>query len=219
MASLLPKKLNEYLVKLESSDNSVLREMEREAKQRKFPIIGPQCGRRMAVLASAIGARSVFEMGSGFGYSTLWFAAAVGRGGLVVHTEYDPENSRRAEMYLKKAKLHSRCRFEVGDALELLKRQQGRFDCILIDVDKHSYPEALAAALPKLRVGGLIFTHNTLWSGRVADRPSDAATKGVQAYNREMMANPELLSYLDPVDDGLAVSLKVGKSAKTRFGL
>lgn len=219
MASLLPKKLNAYLESLERSNHPVLRKMEAEASKRGFPIIGPQCGRRMAVLASAIGARRVFEMGSGFGYSTVWFAAAVGPQGEVVHTEFDPENSRAAATFLKEAGLSKRCRFEVGDAVSALKKESGPFDCFLIDIDKHAYPEALRVAVPKLRVGGLIFAHNTLWSGRVAEPGGNPQTRGIKEFNKAVMAHPELMSYIDPADDGLAVCLKVTRGQKNRFKL
>ncbi len=214
MASLLPRAVNQYLLSLEPSNSRVLKEMEAEARRRSFPIIGPQCGRRMAILTMACWIDSVFEMGSGFGYSTVWFASAVGKKGLVVHTEYDPENSEKAQKYLAKAGLASRCRFEVGDAIEILKREKRKFGCILIDIDKHLYPEALKAAVPKLNEGGLIFTHNAVWSGRVANGAADKATRGIRRYNKEIMAHPELASYIDPVDDGLAVSLKVSREQR-----
>lgn len=193
--------------------------MEAEARKRRFPIIGPQCGRRLAALTVAIGGTRVFEMGSGFGYSTLWFASAVGSSGLVVHTDFDAANSAQAKEYLSEARLAARCVFFTGDAISLLGKEKGRFDCILIDIEKRNYPEALALAVKKLNLGGLVFTHNALWGGRVAGRARDAATEGIRRYNKEAMSHPELISYLDPVDDGLAVSLKVGRAIRRRLPL
>ena len=77
MASQLGESLTEYLEWLEASSHPILTEMEQYAKEKEFPIIGPQCGRVLATLATAINAGRVFEMGSGFGYSTLWFATAI----------------------------------------------------------------------------------------------------------------------------------------------
>jgi caffeoyl-CoA O-methyltransferase len=206
MANQLPAKLGEYLESLEASGHPVLREMEALARERRFPIIGPQCGRVLATLALAIGAQRVFEMGSGYGYSTLWFASVVPE---VTHTDGDPANTELAKTYLAKAGLIEKCRFLTGDANELLAAESGTFDVILIDIDKQDYPLALQVAVQKVRTGGLILTHNVIWSGRVASESDEAATQGIQQYNLEIMSHEELLSFIDPTDDGLAVSLKV----------
>ncbi len=212
MGSQLPEAVAEYVRELESPRHPVLLEMERIAREEQFPIIGAECGRVLAVLSLAIGARRVFEMGSGFGYSTLWFALAVGEGGEVVHTDSDEANSQRAREFLTRAGVESRCRFLVGDAHELLVAQPESFDCILIDIEKSGYPKSLEEAAPRLRSGGLLFAHNVLWSGRVAD-PSESgeATEGIREFNRAVRRRPDLATFLDPVDDGLSVSLKLGE--------
>jgi len=211
--------LREYLENLEGHSYPVLVEMERLAKEKDFPIIGHQCGRRIAILAYAIGAKKVFEIGSGFGYSTLWFAIAVGDGGEVVHTEFDEKNSTLAREFLKKAGLDRRCRFLNGDGYLLLQNEQGPFDCILIDCDKRQYPSALQEATVKLRVGGFLFAHNAIWSGRVASQEEEPSTVAIRKYNEEILRHPELLSYIDPVHDGLAVSVKVPRGLKRQWGL
>lgn len=217
MASQLSAPLTRYLEELEASQSQVLRDMEREAAQKNFPIIGPQCGRRMAILTMAIQGRNVFELGSGFGYSTVWFASAVGPSGSVVHTDFDETNTERAKEYLEQAGLTDRVRFLNGDGLELLTAEPDQFDAILIDIDKTQYPLAVQVTVPKLRVGGLLFCHNVVWSGRVAKDDDDPATFAIRQYNREIMAHPELVSYIDPVHDGLAVSLKVGTDSRARI--
>ena len=217
MGNQLKEKVSDYLLKLEASTHPVLREMEALAREKKFPIIGPQCGRALATLALAVGAKNVFEMGSGYGYSTLWFAAAIGDGGMVTHTDGDPANTALAKEFLVKAGLEDRCAFLNGDANELLAKAKGEYDVILIDIDKKDYPLALKVACQKVRMGGLILTHNVLWSGRAAKKAKDSATEGIQQYNREIMLHEELLSFIDPTDDGLGVSLRV--SAEQRRAL
>jgi len=108
------------------------------------------------------------------------------------------------------AGLKQRIVVRVGNAMELLKKTPGKFDLIFIDVDKHQYPEALRAALPKLRRGGLLVTDNTLWSGKAA-RPAaadDANTKGVQEFNKLVYASKELYPVLIPLRDGVTVCRK-----------
>ncbi|MER3412842.1 MAG: O-methyltransferase [Armatimonadota bacterium] len=209
MGSQLPQAVAEYVLALERPRHSVLLEMERIAREEQFPIIGPECGRVLAVLSAAIGARRVFEMGSGFGYSTLWFALAVGEGGEVVHTDSDETNSQRAREFLSRAGVEARCRFLLGDAHELLVAETEPFDCILIDIEKPGYPQALEEAVPRLRPGGLLFAHNVLWSGRVANpSETDDATEGIREFNRAARSRPDLVTFLNPVDDGLSVSLR-----------
>src|SRR5947208_16554999 len=106
----------------QKSREPVLVDMERRAAAQKFPIIGPLVGRLCKQLAMAIGARDVFEMGSGFGYSTYWFAQAVGAAGRVVHTDGDPKKSADARGYLRTAGLAARVTFEVGDATKVLEK-------------------------------------------------------------------------------------------------
>jgi predicted O-methyltransferase YrrM len=202
--------ITDYLKELEKSNDPLLAEMEGVARENGFPIIGPQCGRRLMILALAIGATKVFEMGSGYGYSTVWFGHAVGPSGLITHTDGDPENTAKAKQYIDRAGFSDRVRFLTGDANELLKNDDDLYDVVLIDIDKHDYPKALEIAIPKLRVGGLVLTHNTTWSNRVADpNENEATTEGIRQYNRDAFSHPSLATFIDPVDDGLGVSLKV----------
>src|SRR5262249_29782992 len=131
---IINPEVEQYLHALAPTEDPVLREMERVGEQRNFPIIGPLVGRLCWTLASLIRARDVFEMGSGFGYSTWWFAHAVGEGGRVVHTDGDIKKSEEARRYLEQAAMQSRVRFEVGDAREIITRYPGPFDIVFIDI-------------------------------------------------------------------------------------
>jgi len=202
-------KLEEWLHDLQQSKDPVLVDMEARAKKENFPIIGPLVGRFVYQMASTIGARDIFEMGSGFGYSTWWFAQAVGSNGRVVHTEGSPARTSDARKYLERSGLASRVTFELGDALESIKKYPGPFDVVFIDVDKEFYPAALELARSRVRAGGLILTDNVLWSGRVLDQ-DDEATRGVLAYDHEVFSAPDLFTTIVPLRDGVAVSLKLG---------
>src|SRR5882724_5168255 len=143
---IVDPKIEAWLHDQQPSKDPVLLEMEERGKLERFPIIGPLVGRFVHQMALAIGARDVFEMGSGFGYSTWWFAQAVGPGGRVVHTDGDPKKSAEAKGWLDKAGLGPRVHFEVGDACEIIKKYPGPFDIVFIDIDKHAYPTALELA-------------------------------------------------------------------------
>lgn len=202
--------IERYLGQIQPSPDLILREMEVVAEGRHFPIIGPLVGRLCEQLARAIGARSVFEMGSGFGYSTFWFARALPEDGCVVHTDTDIAKSGEAARWLEQGGLAGRVQFEVGDACEIIQRHPGPFDVVFIDIDKEAYPQALELAVPRVRAGGLIITDNVLWSGKVVRPPSgDDSTAAIIRYTQRALALPELLTTVIPLRDGVAVSLKL----------
>ena len=168
--AILNPKIEKYLNDILPKRDSLLAEMEKLARRRDIPIIGPACGRLLYLLAKISGAKRVFEMGSAIGYSTIWWARAMGPQGHVYYTDGDASNARRAREYFIRAGLERRITILVGDAMKSLAKTPGKFDIIMIDVDKPQYIDALNVALPKLRRGGLLVTDNTLWSGKVANR-------------------------------------------------
>jgi len=202
--------VEEYLYRLLPARDAVIEEMERYAEEHRVPIIGPAVARLLSLLAETSRAKRIFEMGSAIGYSTIWLARAAGPKGKVHYTDGDPENARRAREYFRRAGVAKRINVQVGDALELLKKTPGKFDLIFNDVNKNQYPDALRAALPKLKRGGLFITDNTLWSGKAARPagPEDAATLGVQEFNRLVYASKELYPVLIPLRDGVTVCRK-----------
>jgi predicted O-methyltransferase YrrM len=160
--------------------------------------------------ARLIGACNVFEMGSAIGYSTLWWAEAVGEGGQVVYTDGNSKNAAEARGYFERAGLENRIRVETGDALDLLSKEKREFDIIFNDVDKKWYPQVLPLVAPRLRRGGLFITDNVLWSGRVTQKNAEEeSTRAIQEFNRRLYAMPEFMTTVLPLRDGLAVSIKL----------
>jgi caffeoyl-CoA O-methyltransferase len=203
--------VEEYVYKLLPQRDAVISEIEEYAAEHRVPIIGPAVARMLALFVQVSGAKRIFEMGSAIGYSTIWLARAAGPKAKVIYTDGDPEKARRAKEYFRRAGVAERIDVRVGNALELVKRAPGKFDLIFNDVDKHQYPDALRAALPKLRRGGLLITDNTLWSGKAA-RPAaadDIHTRGVQEFNRLVYASKELYPVLIPLRDGVTVCRKL----------
>jgi len=202
--------VEQYLYELLPERDAVISEMEAYAAEHRVPIIGPAVARLLALFAQVSGAKRIFEMGSAIGYSTIWLARAAGSKGKVFYTDGDPANAKRAQEYFRRAGVTKRINVQVGDALELLKKTPGKFDLIFNDVNKDQYPDALRVALPKLKRGGLFITDNTLWSGKAALPAAldDAATRGVQEFNRLVYASKELYPVLIPLRDGVTVCRK-----------
>src|SRR5215813_50733 len=200
MIDVLPPGLDAYIKELLPERDAVLAEMEAYAAKHDVPIVGPAVGTLLEILARSIGATRVFEMGSAIGYSTAFFAQAVGKGGQVVYTDGSQENADRARSYLERADLADRVVFRVGDAAASLDSTTGYYDLIFIDVDKDGYPRALKSAAPRIRKGGYLLADNTLWSGRVVDPASrDKATEGIRQFNQTLFALQEFRSVIVPL--------------------
>ena len=201
--------VEKYLYGLLPERDPVLAEMEKQARRRDIPIVGPAVGRLLHQYAQLIGARRIFEMGSAIGYSTIWLALGAGPEATVYYTDGDPKNAEEARGYFERAGVAARIKMLVGNSLELINRVEGEFDLIFNDVDKHDYPEVLRLAVPRLRRGGLFITDNVFWSGRVARTARDPDTRAIQEFNRLLYSSPDLWTTLLPLRDGLAVCLKV----------
>jgi caffeoyl-CoA O-methyltransferase len=210
MTPLVSPELDRYLVEVIPPRDAVLSEMEGEAAARDIPIVGPAVATLLSLLASSIGARRIFELGSAIGYSTIFFARAVGPGGEVFYTDGSPENAREAQDYLTRAGVADRVTLRVGDAIESLRATAGEFDAVFIDIDKTGYPAALEAAAPRIRRGGLLLADNVLWSGRVVDPDTrDASTEAIREFNRRLFARPDFTSVIVPLRDGVAIARKL----------
>ena len=200
--------VDDYLYSMLPRRDPVLAEMEDYATEHKIPIVGPAVARVLQQVAMMINAQTVFELGSAIGYSTIWWAQAVGDKGRVIYTDGDAKNAERARGYFTRAGVLNRITLHTGDALEYLSEQKQQFDIIFNDVDKEDYPRVLRLVAPRLRKGGLFITDNVLWSGRVAEKNPDSRTKAILEFNRKLYDAPEFYTTILPIRDGLAVALK-----------
>jgi caffeoyl-CoA O-methyltransferase len=206
--NIIEPAIERYLHELANPEDPILREMELAGAERSFPIVGPQVGCLLQLLARAISARRVIELGSGFGYSAYWFAQAVGPEGLVVLTETSSERAAEAESFLARGGFADRVRIVVGDGLEVIDRIGGQFDIVFNDIDKERYPQVMDRAAAALRPGGLLISDNMLWFGTVLDDPPvDASTRGVQELTRMLHESDDFRTVLIPLRDGVTVSI------------
>jgi caffeoyl-CoA O-methyltransferase len=205
--------IEDYMRSLVSrTDHSVLTEMEKEAENNSFPIIGRLVGTFIETMARAINAKRVFEFGSGYGYSAYWFAKAVGEEGTVICSDGDPLNKEKAEQYLSSTGLGNRINFHTGYAQEIFSNTEGLFDICYNDVDKGQYPEIWHLAKNKINPGGLYIADNALWHGRVAVKNYidlvPGWTEAIKEHNKLIFNDPEFDTFINPTRDGVIVARK-----------
>jgi predicted O-methyltransferase YrrM len=209
--TLLAPEVAEYLDRLVPARDQELQRMEAYARETHFPIIGPATGQLCYLIARMTGARRIFELGSGFGYSTAWFARAVREngGGVVHHVVWDEDLSRRARAHLAALGLGDLVEYHIAEAVATLRETEGPFDLIFNDIDKAGYPASLPVIREQLRPGGVLLVDNMLWGGRIFDPADDSPeTAGVRELTRLVMDDPEWIASLSPIRDGLLIAYR-----------
>jgi len=213
MKSLITSpEIERYIQELYPLEDPILREMEETGNQINFPLVGPLVGRLLYQLTKLINAKKIFEMGSGFGYSAFWFALAMPEDGIVHLTDQSQKNLDLAKRFFTQGNLIHKAKFHAGDAIKALKQTDGPFDLIFIDLDKESYPEALALAKSKLKLGGILVADNLLWFGQVLERKGDASTEGIKEFNQKLFNDCDFISTLLPIRDGIGVAYKIDET-------
>jgi len=212
METLLPERPAEFI------------RMEEHARLHNFPIIGPLSGQVCYVIARIQGTRRVFELGSGYGYSTAWFARAVREnsagessplgslplGSLppeVHHCVWHADLSEQARTHLAALGYSDLVQFHIGEAIATLHGQQGPFDLIFLDIDKVGYPDALPVIEEKLRPGGVLIIDNMLWNGRTWDEADrEPETEAIRRTAQMLGSSPRWEQFIVAVRDGILVA-------------
>lgn len=216
-AVILSHDLEEYLRRLyERYDEPVLVSMEEHAAGNGFPIVGRLCGIALEVLARTVGAKRVFELGSGFGYSAYWFGRAVGPEGELHLTDRDPNNRALAEEYLSRAGMWDRVTYHLGDATKSFALVGGEFDVVFCDADKPMYPDLWRAARDRIRLGGLWVADNVLVGGTTPDKwtlgshvPDDERARAVDEHNRLIAEDRDYVTTFVPMREGLIAAVRI----------
>ena len=159
--------------------------------------VAPNQGKWLMILAQAIGARSILEMGSLGGYSTIWLARGLAGGGKLITLEADPRHAEVAQANIARAGFAGKVELRLGKALDTLPQLAadglGPFDLIFIDADKGNYPGYLEWAVKLSRPGTVIIGDNVVRDGDVIDATNtDPSVQGVRRMNEIIAAEPRL---------------------------
>jgi len=206
--NLIDAKIEEYITEKTINSSEILDEMHDYALENEVPIVGPLAGHFLFIVALMSRAKKIFELGSGFGYSSYWFAKALGTDGRLLCTDYSKKNREKARYFFKKAGIEDLIEFHTGDSLNILRKTDDRFDIIFNDVDKEFYPDVIDLSYDKLSKGGLLITDNVIWSGKVLQEDDSPSTRGVKTFNELICSDPRFITDFVTIRDGISISYK-----------
>jgi predicted O-methyltransferase YrrM len=214
MGQIVPDPVERYLAELNRAGDPVLDDIARGNTTRGLPLVDAEVGALLRVLATAVGATRLLEIGTAIGYSGIWLAGALPPGGMLITMEMDEARAREARENFARAGLADLVTVVVGDAQLKLAKVAGPFDLIFQDGAKHLYTPLLDRLVALLRPGGLLVTDNVLWDGEVvpgfvsAPHKDSADTRAIAEYNQRDASHPELTTATVPLRDGVSISVK-----------
>jgi predicted O-methyltransferase YrrM len=214
MGQIVPDAVERYLETLNHLSDPVLQDVQRQGQEQDLPLIDAEVGALLRVLAAAIDARRILEIGTAIGYSGLWLAGVLPSSGSLLSMEIDPQRARVARDNFVRGGVADRVNVIVGDAQRMLAKVSGPFDLVFQDGNKKQYGPMLDRLVELLRPGGVLVTDNVLWSGDVVPGLHDAfthdteSTQAISAYNDQLSRHPALMTVILPLRDGVAVSTK-----------
>jgi predicted O-methyltransferase YrrM len=190
-----PQDVDAFLDKTVVGDDPALTAALEDSAAAGLPSIAvsAQQGKFLSLLARAIGARRVLEIGTLGGFSTIWLARGAGPDGKVVTLEYEPKHAEVARANLQRAGVADRVEVKVGAALDTLPTLDGeQFDLVFIDADKENYPGYLDWAVRLARPGAIILADNVVRQGGILSDTPDAQAQAVRQTLEAMGAHPRL---------------------------
>jgi predicted O-methyltransferase YrrM len=214
MGLIVPDPVERYLAGLNHLADPVLLEIARAGEQQGLPLVDAEVGALLRVLATAVGATRILEIGTAIGYSGIWLAGALPSDGMLVTMEKDQKRAEQARQNFVRAGLADRVNVMIGDASRMLAKVSGPFDLIFQDGDKRFYLPLLDRLVELVRPGGLLVTDNVLWDGEVVPgfiaqpKRNTEDTRAIKEYNERLSRHPQLMTVIVPIRDGLAISVK-----------
>jgi len=212
-----PDVLSDFLRSTGLPPTAVQREMAHHADREGFPIVGPTVGSLLSTIAVMADAQSVFEFGSGFGYSASWFLRGMREDGSIVLTEHDRDELDLAQSFFERSNDVDRVTFEHGDAVEIVERYAGPFDIVLIDHEKSRYVQGFEAVREKLAPGSVVIADNMMHgpfefqaiAEGVAGGPlTDDRVEGVVKYLEHVTEAEGFVTSVVPLGSGIAITVK-----------
>jgi predicted O-methyltransferase YrrM len=202
-----------YLTRLHPEPSPLLLELEQHGIREGIPVVDRAAGRFLSVLVHCMQANRILEIGTAYGYSTLWMALALPPAGKIWTIDPDIERTEIAASYFRRAGVDDRIEIINQPALEVLEPfPQRNLDIVFIDAKKTEYEDYLEAVVPMLKRSGIVVVDNLLWAGAAATPPhssDDDETKAIRAFNKTFLNHPQLDATILPIGDGIGIGARV----------
>ena len=207
-------KINNYAKDHSCSETKLLSELRRETELKCInPIMlsGEYQGRLLSLISKIKQPKKILEIGTYTGYATLCLAEGLETSGKIYTIDKNEELIKIQNKYFSKSKYHKNIIQYTGDALEIIPKINSKFDLIFLDADKENYNKYLEIIIPKLNKKGILISDNVLWHGKVLSdkKNQDKVTKGIDAFNKDLVENKNFQTFMLPIRDGLSISIKL----------
>ena len=207
------KEIDKYILDHIEPEDEVLKELDRETHLNVVGarmISGHLQGQVLSMLSKMIQPETILEVGTFTGYSAICLAKGLQEQGKLITIEIDDELETLAKKYFSKAGIEHKVDQRIGVALEIISTLKTTFDLVFMDADKREYVDYYQAVFEKVKPGGYIIADNTLWSGKVLEKPAedDAQTEGIIAFNTLVKNDSRVEKVILPLRDGMTIIRK-----------
>ena len=214
MKDFVDKKILEYVKNKTSDESKILNDLSRETHLKVLNprmLSGHYQGRLLSLISKLIKPKSILEIGTYTGYSTLCLLEGLEKKGFIHTIDHNEELLNIQNKFFKRAKVSNRIKQYTGDAKEIIKNLKVKFDLIFIDADKENYPLYYDLVFDKLKSGGIIIADNILWSGKILEKveKDDYATQSIIKFNNKIKNDERVEKIILPIRDGLSLIRKI----------
>ncbi len=207
------KEIDKYILNHIEPEDAILKELDRETHLNVVGarmISGHLQGQVLTMLSKMIRPQFILEIGTFTGYSAICLAKGLQENGKLITLEIDDELESFAKKYFEKAGILQKIDQRIGAALEIIPTLNETFDLVFIDAHKPEYPAYYNAVFDKVKNGGYIIADNTLWSGKVLEKPAedDFQTLGIIEFNSMIKNDDRVEKVILLLRDGMTVIRK-----------
>ena len=214
MKNFIDSKIFNYSLSKSSKEPKILNDLNRETH---LKILNPRMlsghyqGRILSLVSKIIKPKTVLEIGTYTGYSTICLSEGLDKNGSIHTIDHNEELLVIQNKYFKKAGISEKVKQYTGDATKIIKKLNLDFDLVFIDADKENYPLYFDSIIEKIKPGGVIIADNILWSGKILEKveEEDYATKSIIEFNDKVKNDDRVETIILPIRDGLSLIRKI----------
>ena len=213
MSDIVNNKIEDYIRKNSSKEPEILKDLNKETY---LKVLNPRMlsghiqGRFLSIITKLIKPKKILEIGTYTGYSAICMAEGLIENGIIHTIDINEELVSIQNKYFAKSKCNNSIIQHLGDARNIIKSINEKFDLVFLDADKENYIEYYELVIEKVKKGGLIIADNVLWTGKVVEpeKDDDELTQYLIDFNKMINEDDRVENIILPLRDGLNIILK-----------